>query len=146
MPIDKPAWFDNGDGRQRAVCDVAVEIRRVLDMSRADGGVGHDGGVVLEGIADGAILICLCTKSTVVELIGIRDIVVPLIAVVLPGNIGRDQRVSDTGHGGWRNSERGVGDIVVGICVVAVAEVPGILVIQQVVATRFAARINVRRQ
>ena len=104
------------------------------------GGIGHDRGVVLERIADVAVLIGVRADGAVVELIGIGHVVVPLIAVVLPGNVVREHVVADAGHGGRRNGEDGVVGAGVGIGVVAVAEVAGVVVVQQVVVAGFAAR------
>ena len=57
MAIDQPAGLDDGDGRQSSVLDVGVKIRGVLNVGSADSGVGHDGGVVLERIANVAVFV-----------------------------------------------------------------------------------------
>ena len=84
MAVDQSAGLDEGNRRQCVRLDVAVEIRSVLNVRGADSGIGHDGGVVLEWIANVAVLVRVRADGAVVELIGVRHIVVPLIAVILP--------------------------------------------------------------
>jgi len=50
----------------------------------AHGGVGHDLDLVLKAVADVAVLVAQRTNFPVVELILVREIAVPLIAVTLP--------------------------------------------------------------
>src|SRR5580658_2849537 len=57
MAVREPAGFHDRNSRKRALLDVIVEVDRVLDMLGADSRVGHDGGVVLERVADVAVLI-----------------------------------------------------------------------------------------
>ena len=73
MAIDQAAGLDEGDRRQSAVLDVCIEIRRVLDVRGADGGIGHDRRVVLEGVADVAVFIGLLADRAVVQLIRIVE-------------------------------------------------------------------------
>src|SRR5580700_5237847 len=118
MAVHEPARLDERDGGNVAGCDVIVELAGVLEVRAADGGVGHDGGVVLERVADVAVLVRIGdgsaetirrTYCTVVDLIfvfgdvaglfhgwrcaerlagvAVASVVVPLIAVILPGNV-----------------------------------------------------------
>src|SRR5580693_4073137 len=57
MAVHEPARLDERDGRNVAGCDVSVEFAAVLEVRAADGGVGHDGRVVLERVADVAVLV-----------------------------------------------------------------------------------------
>ena len=82
----------------------------------------------------------------VVELVGIGHIVVPLIAVILPRDIGRDEVVSNARDGGRWNGENGVVRIGVRERVVTIPEVAWIVIVQQVVTARLAVRIDRVRQ
>ena len=61
-----------------------VQVHRVLDVRGHLIRMRHDRRVVLERIADVAVLVGRRPGRAVVQLIGIVDVVVPLIAVVLP--------------------------------------------------------------
>src|SRR6202034_2363820 len=133
-------------GRQLAVRNVRVKVGGVLDMSGADSRIGHDRGVVLEGVADVAVLVGVLADRTIVQLVRIVHIVVPLVAVVLPGNIVLDHVVADAGHRRRRNGEDRVVGIGIGVGVLAVAEVAGVVVIQQIVAALLAMRRDRSRE
>ena len=92
MSVDQAAGLDVGDRGQIAVLDVLVEIRRVLKVVRAYRLVGHDGGGVLEEVADVAVSIPRILK------VRVGHVAVPLIAVVLPGDVFLEQRVADVAH------------------------------------------------
>ena len=57
MAVHEAAGLDEGNRGQRAVGDVRVQVRRVLDVGLADAGVRHDRRVVLERVADVAVLV-----------------------------------------------------------------------------------------
>src|SRR5271156_1483580 len=148
MAVNEPAGFDERNGRERAVRDVGVKVGRILDVRLADCGVGHDRSIVLERVANVAVLVrsgdglaqrISRAYCAVVDLIWVSDVVVPLIAVVLPRDVGLDQRIADAGY--WRrwNREDGVEFAGIGIGVVAVAEIAGVVVVQQIVTAYLAS-------
>src|SRR5580704_3621783 len=63
MAVHEPARLDERDGGNVAGCDVIVELAGVLEVRAADGGVGHDGRVVLERVADVAVLVRVGDRS-----------------------------------------------------------------------------------
>ena len=146
MPVDESARLDEGHRGQRALGNIVVQVRGVLDMRLADVRIGHDRGVVLERVADVAVLVALLTDRPVVELVRIGHVVVPLVPVVLPRNMRRQEAVADAGRGGGWNGEHGVVRIGVGVGVAAVAEVARVIVVQQVVVPWLAARIDRSRK
>src|SRR6201999_3570794 len=73
-------------------------------------------------------------------------IVIPLVAVVLPGDVGGDERVANAGRGRRRNGEYRVRGIGIRECVVAVSEVSRIVVVQQVIMTGVAVRADRTRK
>ena len=83
MAINQSAGLDEGNCGERAVLDVLIQVGRVLDMRRADGRIGHDRGVILERAAGVAVFVRILSDSRIVQLIRIRHVVVPLVAVVL---------------------------------------------------------------
>src|SRR5260370_26955158 len=93
--------------------DVAVEIRSVLNVGSANRGVGDDGSVVLERVANVAVLVGVLTDGVVVELIRVGYIVIPLVAIIFPGNIVGEHGVSDARSRGRWNREHSV----VGVCI-----------------------------
>src|SRR5580700_1427869 len=136
MAVNEAARFNDGNGRERAVGDVAVEIRGVLDMRFANGIVSHDRRVVLERIADGAIfvgsgdlnpewinrahgpkidLVGVAGKTIGVErglrlrsVTGSARVVVPVIAVIFPGDVMGEHIVTDARQGRRGNRKNGV--------------------------------------
>ena len=147
MAVDQSARLDERDRRQRAVLRCRVYRLAVSWICAVRiSGVRHDRGVVLERIADVAVLVGVRADGPVVELVGVGDVVVPLIAVVLPGDVVREQVVADAGGRGGRNGEHRVVRVRVGVGVVAVAEVAGVVVVEQVVVARFAVRVDRTRQ
>ena len=145
VAIDQAAGLDEGDRGQVSVRDVVVEVGGVLDVGRADGGVGHDGGVVLEGIADVAVLVGVRADGAVVELvrIGERSCSTGRRSISRKCFLRSERRrCCGTEDGGMVND--GVVGVGVGVGVVAVAEVSGVVVVQQVVVTCLAVRIDGR--
>ena len=129
--------------------------------------VGHDGRVVLERVADVAVLVrvgdVLAKRvgracRSVVDLVFIfgdisgfagragSGVVVPLISVVLPRNVLGEKFVANAARGGRWDREDGVGGVGVSECILTLTEVTGIVVIQQVVVTYFAVRVYRMRQ
>src|SRR6202161_1871133 len=177
MAIHETAGFDNGNGGERAVSDVRVEVQRVLDVSFADFGIGHDGRVVLKRVANVAVFVGVGdglaervsrARGSVVDLIlvfgdvAVSDerwriaerllwftnprIVVPLIAVILPGNIVLEKGVTNARCcRGW-NREYGVVRRFVSESIFALTEVAGVVIVQQVVVAHFAVRLNRMRE
>ena len=105
--------------------------------------VRHDGRVVLEGVADVAILVGIRPIGSTIELVGIVHVVVPLIAIVLPGDLVGVQVVADAGHRRGRNRKGRIGGILVDVGVFAVAEPSRIVVVEQIVVALLAVRIDV---
>src|ERR1700722_1874322 len=141
MSVNPAAGLNVRNCRKVAALEVFVEVFGVLQVCGADGGVGHDIGFVLKWIADVAVLIALGADGAVVDLVFIAEVGVPLIAVILPRNTGGHQHVGDGVLLGGRNGERRVGDVVIGVGVGAVAEVAGIVVVEQIVVARIALGI-----
>src|SRR6195952_4900908 len=140
MAVHQAAWLHDGNGRQFTVLDVIVEIGGVLDVSSADSGVFHDRRVVLKRIADSAIFVGILADGTEIELIRIVYVVVPLIAIVLPGNILGDHLVANAPEGRRWNREDGVIRVRVDKGIVAVAEVARVVIVKEVVVPRLAPR------
>src|SRR5271154_2611484 len=116
--------------------------------------MGHDGSVVLEWVANVAVVVGIRSRCSVVELILVgRDVagrprstyanvVIPLVAVVLPRNFVGVEVIANAGRRRRWNRKRRVIDEGVREGVAAVAKVARIVVVQQVVVARFAARID----
>ena len=107
--------------------------------------VRHDGRVVLERVADVAIFVGVRPIGSIIELVWVGDVVVPLIAVVLPRNAVGVEVIADAGRRRRRNRERRVGGILVDIGILAVAEPARVVIVQQVIVTGFAMRIDAER-
>src|ERR1700719_669361 len=146
MSVNPAAGLHVGNRGKIAAFEVFVEIFGVLQVGGANGGVGHDFGLILERVADVAVLIALGADGAVIELVFIGQVGIPLVAVILPGNTGGHQHVRDGVLLGRRNGERSVGDVVVGVSVGAVAEVAGIVVVEQIVVAGIALGIYFIRQ
>src|ERR1022692_4936186 len=108
MTVDEAARLDEGNRRERAIRDFLVKIRDILDVRRTDRGIGHDRRVVLERIANIAVLVGVRADRAVVQLIGVADVVVPLVPEILPRNVGADEAVSDAGRRRRWNREHGI--------------------------------------
>src|SRR5882762_6827731 len=128
MTVNPTAWLNERNGRQGAILDVGVKIKRVHDMGGANGIVGHDLCLILERVADVAVLVALCANGPIVELVLVAKIRVPLIVVGLPGNGVFQKKVGDAVLTRWRNCERRVVDEVIRVSVGAIAKVAGIVV------------------
>src|ERR1700685_2397421 len=98
MAIGRPAGLDDGNGRQVPGCYILVKVLGVLEVRRALGGVGHDFGFVVEGVADVAV--------GVERAAGIGDVCIPAVAVVFPGNVFRRQCVANALDGGSGERKR----------------------------------------
>src|ERR1700724_383211 len=115
-------------------------------MRVADGGVGHDLGLILKGVADVAVLIALGPYGSVVDLVFIFQVGIPLVAVMLPRNAVFHQNVCDAALFCRGNGERSVGNVVIGVSVSAIAEVARIVVVKKVVMARIALGVYLIRQ
>src|SRR5690242_43515 len=69
MSINPAAWLYVRDSRKSAVVNILVQVNRVLEMLCAYGGVGHDRRLVLERVANGAILIALWPHLSEIQLV-----------------------------------------------------------------------------
>src|ERR1700730_1070809 len=107
-------------------------------MRVADGGVGHDLGLILKGVADVAVLIAFGPYGSVVNLIFISEVGIPLSAVMLPRNAVFHQHVCDAALFCRGNGERSVGDVEIAVFVSTIAEVARIVVVEKVVVARIA--------
>src|ERR1700736_2910386 len=117
MSVNPAAGLHIRNRWEVAALDVFVEVLGVLQVRGADGGVGHDFGLVLEGVADIAVLIALGSHGSVVNLVFIVEVGIPLSAVMLPGNAGCHQHVGDAVLFGGGNGEGSVRDVVIGVSV-----------------------------
>src|SRR5580700_10278255 len=115
MPIDPSAGLNERHRRQSSILYIAVKIRRVFEMGGPDRGVGHDRSVVLERVADVAVLVTLRTHLAIVKLVFVLQILIKLIAIVLPRNTLREQRITDVRDSGRRNRKWSVGHIMIGV-------------------------------
>src|SRR6266702_2912921 len=137
VTVDETAGLDEGDCGEGVVLDVGVEVGGVLDMCGDQGGVGHDVAGVLEEVADVAVNVggVLVVRVVLID--------VPLIAVVLEGDVFLLQSISDGAQFGWRHGKDGVLGVGVGIGVGAVAEVAGVVVVEQIIVAGLAVRFDV---
>jgi hypothetical protein len=108
--------------------------------------IGHDLGLVLESIADIAVLVAQGTDLSIIKLILIAQIAVPLIVVALPGNVVFQQDVPDAPLRGWGDRERGVVGVCVGVSVASVSEIARVVIVQEVVVTGIAIWVDWRIQ
>src|SRR5277367_5854680 len=115
-------------------------------MRVANRRVGHDRGVVLEGVADVAVFVGVFSDGPVVQLIRVVNVVVPLVAVVLPRNLRLEQSVADAGDGRRRDGEDRVVGVGVGVGVVAISEVSRVVIVQEIVVVFLAACRDRRAQ
>ena len=67
--------------------DVVVKLSGLPNVRGAYGGVGHNLLLVLEPVADVAVLVALWADLTVVLLILVAEIRVPLVVVGLPRDV-----------------------------------------------------------
>ena len=124
------AGLDDGDRGQVTGIDIFVEFGGVRDV-RLTGRLGtHELGLILEGVADVAILI------EAVRLGRIGNVQIPVFAEVLEGDVVSDQIVTDALLAGGRDSE---GRVLRGKSAIAV--VAGVVVVDQVVVSLDAVRI-----
>jgi hypothetical protein len=106
----------------------------------------------MEAVADVAVLVAVGSHGAIVELVGIPGkpvqsrILVPLVVIAFPGYIARQQNISDAVLGGSGNREGGVVRVVIGKGVRAVAKVSRVVIVQQLVVTRFAVGLDWRLQ
>src|SRR5215472_18248079 len=113
MAIHPSARFYERNRGQLPAPDVLIELVGVEDVRRSNSRVSHDLRLVLESVADIAVLIALLPDRSVVLLIFVGEIGIPLIVVALPRNVVLQHHIRDTALRSWRNRERSV----VGICV-----------------------------
>jgi hypothetical protein len=135
MPIKPSIWFHERHCGKGPVLNILIKIDRVLQVCFALRRAGHDRADILEWIADAAIGV-ICGD---VVIVGILQILAPLIAVILPRDLLLIQPIADGWQSGWRNREdRLLGISDVSISVAAVAIVPRIVVIEEIVVSGIA--------
>src|SRR5215472_9780412 len=108
--------------------------------------IGHNLRLILERVADVAVLVAGGTHRSIVQLILVGQIRVPLVAVILPRHVVLQHHVCDAALARPWDGERRVARIRVRISVATVPKVPGIVVVQQVVVTLIAVRLDRLRQ
>src|SRR6516164_2314185 len=144
MTVYPAARLHEGDRGQCSVGDIFVKIRGVLKVSVTNFVVGHDLGLILETVADIAILIAVGANGAVVELVLVARIpvaagvLVPLVAVGFPGHATFQQNVADAALLGWRDCERSVMGIAIGVGVAAVAKKAWIIDVEKIVVPGIA--------
>ena len=136
MAVDDAARLDVGHLRQLAVLDVGIEIDRVLQMGLALGFAGHDRRRIRRPVADVAILVYGA------QVVGVLEVAIELVAEVSPGNAFGVERVADGAHARGRNRVDIVVGVNVGISVGAVAEIAGIVVVDEIIMARLAVRLD----
>jgi hypothetical protein len=106
--------------------------------------VRHDRRVVLERIADVAVLVGGRSGRAPVQLVRVVDVVIPLVAIILPGDVACVQAVADAPGRNRRDRERRVARVAVEIGAIAVTEIAGVVVVEQIVVAGFAIRIDMQ--
>src|SRR5215472_1572431 len=120
MPVNPSARLYKGNGRQVAAGDRGVQIGRVLIMVVAQGFVGHEARLVLESVADIAVLVAVRPHGAVVQLVGIAretispGVLIPLVAVGNKRYVAFEQNVPDAPLQRSRNRKRRVARVAVG--------------------------------
>src|SRR5467141_2310861 len=146
MTIHPAAGLDVGNRGQIAAGDIAVKIGRVNDVGSANGVVGHDLRLIVERVADVAILVAVRADGAVVELVFVGEVLIPLIAIVFPGDVLFKEHVGDAALVRPGNRKWSVIHKVVGVGVGAVAKISGIVIVQQVVVAFLAVRVDWPRE
>ena len=109
MAVHQPAWLDEGNRRQCSGLDVGVEIGRVLDVRRRTfAGLAMMDVSYWNGLQMLQYSSVFAPDRPVVELVGVRDVVVPLVAVILPRNIGGDHGIANAPYRRRWNRKHGV--------------------------------------
>ena len=98
--------------------------------------VANAAAVLITGFADGPV----------VELVLIVEVGVELVAVIFPRDVLLEQRVADVANARRWNGERRVVHVLVGVGIRTITKIAWVVVVQDVVMSRLAARINQRRQ
>src|SRR5467141_32992 len=146
MTVHPAAGLDVRDRGQIAAGDVIVKIGGVNNVGGANGIVGHDLRLIMERVADVAILVAVRADGAVVELVLVGEVLIPLIIVGLPRDVVFKHYVSDAALvRGW-NGERCVVNKAVGVGIGTVAKIPGIVVVQQVVVAFLAVWVDWPRE
>src|SRR5437660_9933310 len=78
MTVHPAAGLDVGDRGQIGAGDITVEIGGVNDVGRANGIVDHDLRLIMERVADVAILVGLRADLAVVEHVFCGDVMTPV--------------------------------------------------------------------
>src|SRR5215469_14225731 len=146
MTVHPAARLHEGDRRQSSIGDIVVKIRGVLKVRVTNLLVGHDLSLILETVANVAVLIAGGANGAVVELVLVAEILVPLVAIGFPGHAIFQQNVADAALPGWRDCERSVVGITIGVGVAAVAKIAWIVVVEKIVVPGIAIWLDRPRQ
>src|SRR6266478_8472294 len=146
MTIHPAAGLDVGNRGQIAAGDIAVKIGGVNDVGSANGVVGHDLRLIMERVADVAILVAVRADGAVVELVFVGEVLIPLIVVGFPRDVVFKQYVSDAALVRPGNRKWSVIHKVIGVSVRAITEIAGIVVVQQVVVAFLAVWVDWPRE
>src|ERR1700694_1543942 len=146
MTVHPAAGLDVGDRGQIAAGDVAVKIGGVNDVGGANGVVGHDLRLIMERVADVAILVAVRTDGAVVELVFVGEELIPLIAIVFPGDVLFKEHVGNAALARPGNRKWSVIHKVIDVGVRAITEIARIVVVQQIVVAFLAVRVDWPRE
>src|SRR5258708_2367029 len=146
MTIHPAAGLDVGNRGQIAAGDIAVKIGGVNDVGSANGVVGHDLRLIMERVADVAVLVAVRADGAVVELVFVGEVPIPLIAIVFPGDVLFKEHVGDAALVRPGNRKRSVIRKVIGVGVSAIAKISRVVVVQQVVVAFLAVRVDWPRE
>src|SRR5438445_2679053 len=146
MTVHPAAGLDVGDRGQIAAGDIAVKIGGVNDVGGANGVVGHNLRLIVERVADVAIRVAVRADGAVVELVFVGEVLIPLIAVIFPGDVLFKEHVGDAALVRPGNRKRSVIHKVIGVSVRAITEIAGIVVVQQVVVAFLAVWVDWPRE
>src|SRR6266566_5871652 len=146
MTVHPAAGLDIGDRGQIAAGDITVKIGGVNDVGGANGIVGHDLRLIVERVADVAILVAVRADRAVVELVFVGEVMIPLIAIVFPGDVLFKEHVGDAALVRPRNRKWSVIHKAFGVSVRAITEIARIVVVQQVVVAFLAVRVDWPRE
>src|ERR1700731_2947714 len=146
MTIHPAAGLDVGNRGQIAAGDIAVKFGGVNDVGGANGVVGHDLRLIVERVADVAILGAVWADGAVVELVFVGEVLIPLIAIVFPGDVLFKELVGDAALVRPGNRKWSVVHKVIGVGVRAITEIARIVVVQQVVVAFLTVRVDWPRE
>src|SRR6266481_2421165 len=146
MTVHPAAGLDVGNRGQIAAGDITVKISGVNDVGSANGVVGDDLRLIMERVADVAILVAVRADGAVVELVFVGEVPIPLIAIVFPGDVLFKEHVGDAALVRPGNRKRSVIHKVIGVGVSAIAKISRVVVVQQVIVAFLAVWVDWPRE